>query len=156
MPDMRTHIANLTKDGDHFNKWPDVPAIVEIIRPDGTPKDCFHLGQAIGGSECLRSVRTEWLPEEIKMDIPFADGYMRLHPVSFVWSKRHAGNAGGSGIPNVQGVFHPTWQADYATFNGLIVELGCAHHFAGTQLGKCWRRSTCTKCGYSFEIDSSG
>lgn len=36
-------------------------------------------------------------------------------------------------------------------------QVGCRHeHIKGEQLGNCWRRSTCTDCGYSWEIDSSG
>ncbi len=32
----------------------------------------------------------------------------------------------------------------------------CQHDLKETRLGNCWHKHTCTKCGYSCEIDSSG
>lgn len=43
----------------------------------------------------------------------------------------------------------------YHTDKPLFFKIGCDHDYKSTKLGNCWHRYTCSKCGHSYEIDSS-
>jgi hypothetical protein len=47
----------------------------------------------------------------------------------------------------------------FTSINGKVKMYSCAicdHDFKGIKLGNCWYKMTCSKCGYSYEVDSSG
>lgn len=58
-----------------------------------------------------------------------------------------------SNSENVLIVIEPYWYGDDNKY--VLVEVGCTHEYVETQLGRCWRRATCVKCGAYYEVDSS-
>lgn len=49
---------------------------------------------------------------------------------------------------------HP--DADRASILWWRFDGPCDHEYVTTRLGNAWHQLDCTKCGYSYEIDSSG
>jgi hypothetical protein len=38
----------------------------------------------------------------------------------------------------------------------VLAEYGCKHNYAVTKTGNCYREFTCTRCGHTYGVDSSG
>jgi hypothetical protein len=152
---LKARMADFTTAGYNFNAWPDIGEIVEVIRPDGSPKDCYDLGVGIGLCSGVRAIRMAEIPTDILMMLPPQEHPQQLIHVHYKFESPR-GNAANRGPRNVEIYFPPRWKAGYAEFTGLIVQVGCQHQFKGSLLGNCWRGAECSRCGQYYEIDSSG
>ena len=77
--------------------------------------------------------------------------YPALH--AFVLVPRCAGQM-RRGTPNLAIIVPPHWTDEYAQSPAVYAEYGCDHDYVETILGRCYRKITCSKCGYGEEIDS--
>ena len=61
-----------------------------------------------------------------------------------------------TGTPNWNMFLAPTYRTPQKNQRQFIVgKAGCKHNIETTNLGRCYNRYTCTKCGYSYSVDSS-
>lgn len=58
----------------------------------------------------------------------------------------------GRGNHNVVVLVQPYWYGDDNKF--VAIEVGCRHSLEVANLGRCYNRHTCTKCGLVYEVDS--
>lgn len=65
-------------------------------------------------------------------------------------------NGGMASNPNIGIVWHSWDYNNGKTINHLYVSVyGCDHDWEGKSGGRCFVTYTCTKCGYSYGVDSS-
>lgn len=137
--------------------WPDLAVVnVERIKQDdhgplSSLWRAMELGQTIEAADRVR-LTTETMPPEVRR---MFTGH--VNPTLY-WRRYDKPPSGqiGRGTPNIYLILEPRfWGYRDGKAEVLRVELGCDHDYKSETLGRCWYRSTCQKCGYQFEVDSS-
>lgn len=68
--------------------------------------------------------------------------------VRWFWQP-NVGNGSELGRPNVYGIAY-----QYDSDAVVLLEYGCPHEMVTSVIGNCYRRTTCTRCGYTYHVDS--
>lgn len=97
-------------------------------------------------------VKSEYLPDAVKEVLIKNQGKHLSEVQVAVAYPPVAGQAGGGG-ENVSLIVLPWWS--HENDHAVEVEVGCIHEIKGTNLGNCYNRYECVKCGYMYEVDSS-
>lgn len=61
------------------------------------------------------------------------------------------GQTGGGG-ENVSLIVLPWWSHENA--RAIEIEVGCNHKMKTTNLGRCYNKYSCVKCGFEYSVDS--
>lgn len=67
---------------------------------------------------------------------------------------RHGGQVGGGG-PNFSIILVPGNVGKSASLPIVEIEVGCDHNMHSTTLGRCYYKHACSKCDFSYTVDSS-
>lgn len=159
---LEDRLAEATTSTNKWNFWPDKFEVVSVREIDMTdPVEAFDFGYLRGANQGMRQVDAKNLP-------PQAAGWlgnhrMLYHLVNVFFAESTApGQADTRSKRNIFALFDPKKSWNYErqgyTFESpaLIIELGCAHDLETTRTGNCYRAARCTRCGYEYEVDSSG
>lgn len=138
--------------GDGWNDWPDLP-IVKISSYNLTdPEKALDYGISYGYADAVgqpRQVAPKNLPELVKAYLEGVGWESWLYTVRI--SVKYVG-MGNTDPSNLMVWFNPNRIKNV----GLAIEVGCDHNVTATQLGNCYARYRCSKCGMIYEVDSSG
>ena len=135
-------ISESVKDAGGFDAASKAP-VLSSIKKITTPTDIFELGMDFG----LRK-GPEWSnisPSDLHAEI----AKLIVEDPTYARGAYSANTSLGGG--NVRVALTP-----YRFNEGpvIVFEIGCTHDMHTTQLGNCYYRYTCSKCDYSYSIDS--
>jgi len=117
--------------------------VLSSIKKITTPTDIFELGMDFGsrqGPTWSNIAPSDLHPELAKLI---------LEDPTYKRGAYSANTSWGSG--NVRVALNP-----YRFNEGpvIVFQVGCTHDMNTTQLGNCYYKYTCSKCDYSYSIDS--
>lgn len=100
------------------------------------------------------TISSELLPAEAKkiMQENSRSGKLSGSYTAMLSFPAHGGQTGGGGR-NFSIVVLPYWGEPAGKV--LEIEIGCKHDMSVTNLGRCYNKYTCTKCEFSYSVDSS-
>lgn len=136
-------------NASNFNDWPQAQ-VVDFDFVDTHEQLLFSMAMDVGLFGIHHSVRLADVPLVAlrHMELPDPSNYSRHTNAWFVPTV-----AAGTGLTN---------RGDRLTAYVFLGErigrftLGCDHSMEITVLGRAWHKHECPKCGFAFEVDSSG
>ena len=122
------------------------------IREAESQHDAFEIADRTGFKESYTYwVDSAGLPQAVK-DILVKNAGRYHHQVQVKLAYPMIGGQSGGGGENVCMIILPWWSDKNA--RAIEIEAGCSHEMQTTNLGRCYNRYSCAKCGYSYTVDS--
>lgn len=154
------------------NWWPDLQAVPKnqpwdstrplaertqskrLAWPIENPGDVFDWGKR-STDGFAAWIRAETIPADVREAIGVTGQKGEMLTVIFVLAP--LGGQSGGGDRNLVALVKPRTVYDPGATRMtplMIVELGCDHAMRQTNLGRCYNRYDCTKCSYTYTVDS--
>jgi hypothetical protein len=158
-----------TTGGDHYNAWPDLAEIVDIVSLDtADAKAMYDFAYRLGTAEAGRNVRFDSLPHNIKNMLPEPawggpPSDATLIRCRFALCGPH-GQIDDAHKRNLYVLFEPhaRWNSPlgkniFVSSHALLVTIGCKHDYDdyGSNHQRGYHKGKCRRCGHTFMVDSS-
>jgi len=134
------------------------PTLIEtIFETRAITPDYYHLGELTYGSPVeVLSVKFSELPAEVRQLITERDGAKHnAQRFTLAFYNTPCPGQTSTGTPNWTFYIAPSYSTPRQNRDTFIIgRAGCQHDMESTNLGRCYNRYTCKKCGYSYSVDS--